>query len=136
MPAGSSRLTRARWAHVVNLPNTTKTPLYATVAALKVGVGKLGGGMGRGGGPTTAELMKQALDQKLVTEADIDAALVGKYKAIIKLGILDPPSMVPYTKIGTAGEPEPRNGDKHKTVAREITHESVVLLKNAKTPCR
>ncbi len=117
--------------HVVNLHKYYKTPLEATVAALKVGVGNLGGGMGRGGGPTTAELMKTALSDKLVTEADIDAAIIGKYKTIVKLGLLDPPASVPFTKIGAAGEPEPWNGEKHKAVASEIAHESVVLLKNA-----
>jgi beta-glucosidase len=118
-------------AHVVNLHKYVKTPLEANVAALKVGVGNLGGmGIGRGGVPT-ADLMKQALSEKLITEADLDAALKGKYKTIVKLGLLDPPAMVPYTKIGAAGEAEPWNGEKHKAVAREVARESVVLLKNA-----
>jgi beta-glucosidase len=118
--------------HVVNLHKYYKTPLEANVAALKVGVGNLGGGMmgGRGGVPTS-ELMKQALSQNLITEADLDAALRGKYKTIIKLGLLDPPETVPYSKIGAAGEPEPWNSAKHKAVASEVAHESVVLLKNA-----
>jgi beta-glucosidase len=118
-------------AHVVNLDRYYKTPLEATVAALKVGVGNFGGSFGRGGGPTTAELMKQAISEKLVTEADIDAAIVGKYKTFINLGLFDPPSMVPYTQIGTSGEPEPWMGEKHKTIARDVALESVVLLKNA-----
>jgi beta-glucosidase len=119
-------------AHVVNLHKYLKTPLEANVAALKVGVGNLGGGMmgGRGGVPTS-ELMKQALSQNMITEADLDAALKGKYKTIIKLGLLDPPERVPYAKIGAAGEPEPWNGAKHKAVAAEVARESVVLLKNA-----
>jgi beta-glucosidase len=117
--------------HLVNLHKYYKTPLEALVGALKNGVGNQGGGMGRGGGPTTAELVTQALSQKLIAEADLDAALIGKYKTIVKLGLLDPPATVPYTKIGTAGEAEPWNGEKHKAVAREIAHESVVLLKNS-----
>jgi len=119
-------------AHLVDLQHYSKTPLEAVVAAIKVGVGNLGGGLVRGrGGLTTAEVINQALKEKLVTEADIDAAIVGKYKTIVKLGVLDPPSMVPYTKIGTAGEPEPWMGQKHKAVARDVALESVVLLKNA-----
>jgi beta-glucosidase len=118
-------------SHLVNLNKYYKTPLEAIVGALKNGAGNQGGGMGRGGGPTTAELVKQALDQKLLTEADLDGALIGKYKTIVKLGLLDPPALAPYTKIGMNGEAEPWNGEKHKAVAREIAHESVVLLKNA-----
>ena len=118
-------------AHVVNLHRYSKTPLEAMAAALKVGVGTFGGSFGRGGGPTTAELVKQALDEKLVTEADLDAAIAGKYKTIVKLGLLDSPSLVPYARIGVAGEPEPWMGEKHQAVALEVALESVVLLKNA-----
>jgi beta-glucosidase len=118
--------------HVVNLHKYYKTPLEANVAALKVGVGNLGGGMmGARGGVPTSELMKQALSQNMITEADLDAALKGKYKTIVKLGLLDPPGMVPYSTIGAAGEPEPWNGAKHKAVAAAVARESVVLLKNA-----
>jgi beta-glucosidase len=117
-------------AHVVDLHRFYKTPIEATVAALKVGVGNLGGGFGRGGGPTFAELIKQALGEKLVTEADIEEAIVGKYKTILKLGLLDPPSMVPYSAIGSPNELEPWMGEAHRAVAREVTQESVVLLKN------
>ena len=75
--------------------------------------------------------VRQALADKLLTEADLDAALRGKFRTVIRLGLLDPPSMVPYSTIGRAGEPEPWTTEKHKTVAREIARESVVLLKNA-----
>jgi beta-glucosidase len=117
--------------HVVNLHKYYATPLEAYVAALKLGVGNLGGGFGRGTGPTTSELMKEALNKKLIVETDLDGALAGKYKTIIKLGLLDAPDRVPWSKIGAAGESEPWNGENHKAVARAIAHESVVLLKNA-----
>ncbi len=117
--------------HVVNLHKYYATPLEAYVAALKLGVGNLGGGIGRGTGPTGGELIKQALDRKLIVEADLDSALAGKYKTIVKLGLLDPPATVPWSKIGAAGEAEPWNGENDKGVARAIAHESIVLLKNA-----
>ena len=117
-------------AHIVDLHHYFKTPLEANVAALKVGVGNLGG-FRRNTGPTTAELMQQALSEKLITEADIDAAIAGKYKTMVKLGLLDPLSIVPYAKIGAPGEPEPWMSEKHKAVAREVSLESIVLLKNA-----
>jgi beta-glucosidase len=122
--------------HVVNLHKSFKTPLEANVAALKLGVGNLGGGFGRGGGPTTADLMKQALREGLITEADLDGALAGKYKTMAILGLLDPAGTVayanaPYANIGAGDEPEPWTSEKHK-VAREVARESVVLLKNEK----
>ncbi len=77
------------------------------------------------------EQIKLAMADKLMTEADLDAALRGKFRVLIRLGLLDPPSMVPYSKIGDASEPEPWTTEKHKAVARDVAHESVVLLKNA-----
>lgn len=118
-------------AHVVNLHKYYKTPLEAYVAALKLGVGNLGSGFGRGGGPTTAELMKEALERKLIVEADLDGALAGKYKTIVKLGLLDPPAAVSWSSIGVGGEAEPWNSENHRSVARAVAQESVVLLKNA-----
>ena len=117
-------------AHVVASHKYLKTLYETTIAALKVGVGNLG--MGRGGGPSISDQMKQALSEKLVTEAEIESAIIGKFKTAIKLGLLDPPEMNPYAKIGAEGEPEPWNTEKHKAVAREVARESVVLLKNAR----
>jgi beta-glucosidase len=73
--------------------------------------------------------LKEALQDKLVTEADVDAALRGKFRTVIRLGLLDPPEMVPYSKIGE-GE-EPWNSASHKAVAKAVAQESIVLLKNA-----
>jgi beta-glucosidase len=61
----------------------------------------------------------------------MDAALKGKFRTVIRLGLLDPPAMVSYSKIGAAGEPEPWTMEKHKQVALDVARESVVLLKNA-----
>jgi len=77
------------------------------------------------------KVMKQALADHLLTEGDIDAALKGKFRTVIRLGLLDPAPMVPYASIGGAGEPEPWAAAKHKQVALEVARESVVLLKNA-----
>jgi beta-glucosidase len=48
---------------------------------------------------------------------------------MIKLGLLDPPALVPYAKIGS-GE-EPWLSDEHKALARLVTQKSIVLLKNS-----
>jgi beta-glucosidase len=74
---------------------------------------------------------KQDLADHLLTEADIDAVLRGKFRTVIRLGLLDPPSMVPYSSIGGVGEAEPWTTEKHKRVALDVARESVVLLKNA-----
>ena len=70
----------------------------------------------------------EALQKKLVTEADIDKTLRGVFRVMIKLGQLDPPEMVPYSTIGTG--PEPWLSQKNRDFARLITQKSIVLLKN------
>ena len=85
--------------------------------------------------------VEEALDKKLTTEAQIDENLRGVYRVMLKLGELDPPAMVPYSKIGRAGGPDeekmqqygdPWNWPDHKALARKVTDESIVLLKNEK----
>jgi len=72
----------------------------------------------------------EALDKKLITEADIDKVLRGVFRVMIKLGQLDPPQMVPYSNIGTGAEPW--LSQKNRDFARLITQKSIVLLKNDK----
>lgn len=92
----------------------------AVVACLKAGINQF---LDRWNGETHAALKDGSL-----TVADIDAALRLKFRIAIKLGLLDPPGMVPYTKI--TGGVEPWNTDKDRSVSRKIALESVVLLKN------
>ncbi|HEV3217272.1 MAG TPA: glycoside hydrolase family 3 C-terminal domain-containing protein, partial [Vicinamibacterales bacterium] len=120
--------------HVVDGHHYYKTMDEVYVNALKVGVNNLGGGgFGRAAGPAMPDVMKQALTGGRITESDIDAAIKGRFKTVIKLGLLDPPAMNPYARIGAAGEPEPWTTDRHKTVARDVARESVVLLKNSQS---
>jgi beta-glucosidase len=77
------------------------------------------------------KVAKEDLAAGSLTEADIDAVLRGKFRTVIRLGLLDPAAMVPYASIGGAGEAEPWNTDKHKRVTLDVARESVVLLKNA-----
>ncbi|HEY1185035.1 MAG TPA: glycoside hydrolase family 3 C-terminal domain-containing protein [Bryobacteraceae bacterium] len=70
-----------------------------------------------------------ALNQNLLTEPEIDAVLKNEFRVMIKLGMLDPPERVPYTKI-KGDEDAWKLGD-HKAVAKRVALESVVLLKNA-----
>jgi beta-glucosidase len=71
---------------------------------------------------------KAALKDGEISEAEIDALLRPKFRVTIRLGLLDPPEMVPYSKIKDS--PEPWNTDKDRDVSRKLALESVVLLKN------
>jgi beta-glucosidase len=71
---------------------------------------------------------KAALKDGSITEAEIDDLLRPKFRVTIRLGLLDPPEMVPYAKIKDA--PEPWNTDKDRAVSKQMALESVVLLKN------
>jgi len=75
-----------------------------------------------------------ALADESLTTADIDYAVRRKMRIAIKLGLLDPPDRVPYSKIhdGPDGVPEPWNTDQSRDVSKQIALESVVLLKNDK----
>ncbi|MDQ3819047.1 MAG: glycoside hydrolase family 3 C-terminal domain-containing protein, partial [Acidobacteriota bacterium] len=75
------------------------------------------------------DAVRGALKRNLLAESDIDAALKNSFRVMIRLGLLDPPSRVPYSDIGAG--PEPWLTEKHKALARLITQESIVLLKNS-----
>ncbi len=75
-----------------------------------------------------ADETRAALEDGSLTMADLDEALRRKFRITMKLGLLDPPEMVPYSKIKDA--PEPWNTDNDRSVSRRIALESVVLLKN------
>ncbi|HEY1648274.1 MAG TPA: glycoside hydrolase family 3 C-terminal domain-containing protein [Terracidiphilus sp.] len=71
---------------------------------------------------------KQALKEGEITEAEIDALLRPKFRITIRLGLLDPPELVPYSQIKDS--PEPWNTDRDRAVSKKMALESVVLLKN------
>jgi beta-glucosidase len=69
-----------------------------------------------------------ALTDGSIREVDIDNALRPKFRIEVKLGLIDPPDMVPYTSIRDS--PEPWTTEKDRDVSRRMALESVVLLKN------
>ena len=77
---------------------------------------------------SVAKDVKAAIEDKSLAEADLDAVLRGSFRTAIHLGLLDPPSTVSYTRL--KGSPDPVNSEEHKTVARQVSLESMVLLKN------
>lgn len=72
----------------------------------------------------------KALKDGILKEQDIEEVIRGVFRVMIKLGLLDPPSLVPYASIKD-GE-EPWLGEKNKHFVREVTQKSIVLLKNEK----
>ena len=70
-----------------------------------------------------------AVEKKLANAAEIDENLRGVYRVMIKLGLLDPPEMVPYGNIKGTGPVW--DNEEHKALVRRVTQESIVLLKNS-----
>jgi beta-glucosidase len=67
-----------------------------------------------------------AVKQGLLTEADIDVTLKRLFTARMRLGMFDPPNMVPY-----ANTPESEiDSAAHDALALKTAQESMVLLKN------
>jgi beta-glucosidase len=67
-----------------------------------------------------------AVQQGFLKESEIDTALTRLFTARMKLGMFDPPEMVPYNKI----DEKLLDGAAHRALARKIANESMVLLKN------
>src|SRR5512139_4092282 len=77
------------------------------------------------------EAVTEALKRGLVTEQDLDAALRGVFRVSLRLGLLDPPERVPYSRIGAPDDPEPWAQAETRALVREVTRKSIVLLKNS-----
>jgi beta-glucosidase len=73
--------------------------------------------------------IRGALDDHLVTESDLDAALRGSVRTAIRLGLLDPPEQDRFAAL--KGGPDPVVSREHKAVAKQVALESIVLLKNS-----
>ena len=67
-----------------------------------------------------------AVAQGYLKESDIDVSLVRLYTARMKLGMFDPPELDPYSRISGSELDSPE----HRSLARKIAKESMVLLKN------
>ena len=68
----------------------------------------------------------QAVQQGYLTESSVDTALKRLFTARIRLGLFDPPSLVPFTMI----DPAELQGPAHHALAERLAEESMVLLKN------
>ena len=106
---------------LVTLHKRFATQKDAVVASLKAGINQFL--------DTYVDETKAAIKDGTVTEKEIDELLRPKFRVTIRLGLLDPPELVPYSKIKDS--PEPWNTEKDEAVSKKMALESVVLLKNA-----
>jgi len=67
-----------------------------------------------------------AYKQGILKESEIDTALIRLFTARMKLGMFDPPEMVPYSKI----DEKLLESAEHRALAHALANESMVLLKN------
>ncbi len=67
-----------------------------------------------------------AVEQGLIDEATIDRAVKRLFLARFKLGMFDPPDMVPYAQIPY----EVNDSPEHRALALRTARESLILLKN------
>ncbi len=67
-----------------------------------------------------------AVQQGYLPESALDTALIRLFTARIKLGMFDPPAMVPYSSI----DEKELDSAEHRAHARKLAEESMVLLKN------
>ncbi len=76
--------------------------------------------------------LAQALREGLISEAEIDRAIRGTLRVLLKLGLLDSPTDIenPFRSIGIADTVPPWKKDETRELARLATSRSVVLLKN------
>ncbi len=74
----------------------------------------------------TYEHIPAAVEQGLITEADLDICLRRLFRARMLLGMFDPPQRVPFASIPY----EVNDSSEHRALSLRAARESIVLLKN------
>ncbi len=98
--------------------NYTETAAEAAALAVKAGC-ELNCG-------STYNALFEAVKKGFITEKEIDEALRKLLEARFRLGMFDPPELVPFAQIPY----EVNNAPKHDSLARVVAQQSIVLLKN------
>jgi beta-glucosidase len=75
---------------------------------------------------TVFDEIPEAIERGLISEADVDQALARTLGTLFKLGMFDPPEIVPFTSISM----DVVSCAEHRQLAYQAAVESVVLLKN------
>lgn len=76
------------------------------------------------------EPLKKAIEKGMVSEEEIDQAIRGTLRVMLKLGLLDDSEKNPYSQMGIADTVDLWTKPQAHQLAREATVKSVVLLKN------
>jgi beta-glucosidase len=74
--------------------------------------------------------IKDALEKGLITEKNIEEAIYGNFRVLLKLGLLDNSQQNPYTEIGIADTVAPWTKAEARELVTKATEKSIVLLKN------
>ncbi|MBN2214352.1 MAG: glycoside hydrolase family 3 C-terminal domain-containing protein [Bacteroidales bacterium] len=98
--------------------NVVQTPAEAAAMALKAGVNVNCG--------EVYQHLKDAVDSGIVTEEEIDRELSWLLRSRFRLGLFDPPEIVPFSSVSE----EIIHCDEHIRLSREAAIKSMVLLKN------
>jgi beta-glucosidase len=72
----------------------------------------------------------EALEKGLVSEKEIEEAIYGNLRVVLKLGLLDSSPENPYSEIGITDTIAPWTRKEVHDLARKATEKSIVLLKN------
>jgi beta-glucosidase len=112
-------------ADISDYHHFTKTLPEGVAAAFKAGMDIICGDY-RTHGDLERIAILDAVKQGLLPESDLDRSLRRLFTARFRLGMFDPPSDVPYSKIPTTDFDTPE----HRQVALQAAREAIVLLKN------
>ena len=74
----------------------------------------------------TYKALPEAVKRGLIQQSEIDSALVRLFTARFRLGMFDPPELVPWSSIA----PSENDSEAHRALALRAARESIVLLKN------
>lgn len=74
--------------------------------------------------------LTEAVKEGLISEKEIDRAVTGNLRVMLKLGLLDYPADNPYSQIGVTDTVAPWLKAETRELVRETTVRSIVLLKN------
>lgn len=98
--------------------NLTDSPLSAAAMAVRSGMNLNCG--------STFKYLDEAVSEGLITEAEIDEALIQLIKTRFRLGLFDPEDEVPFSDISA----DVVGSEAHVSLAREAARKSIVLVKN------
>ena len=78
------------------------------------------------GGGMDYNMLQVSLEKNLITEAEIDRAVRNELTSRFRVGMFDPPEMVPWSHLTLADSDTPA----HRALALKVAEQSIVLLKN------